>query len=789
MITAKFRFTICAVLLSLVAWNALAVDSAMLRKQWTAQWIDVPESNNQAYGVYLFRKVLELNETPTTFPILVSADNRYKLYVNGNLVSLGPARCDIEHWVFEEVDLAKWLRPGKNVIGAQVWNEGPSRAEAQFSLRTAFILQGATQESEVLNSGKDWKCVQDMSCSEYTEVKVFGYLVVSPNEKVDMQYRQVDWLAENFDDSGWKDAHAIEKGTPKLTVGIDCGKVWRLTPSVLPQMELTPQRFHSVRIAENVVIPKVFPAQKASITIPANTKARILLDNRVNTNAYPTFIMNKGKDAKVAITYLEALMGERFSKGNRDEVEGKTVNGRTDLIITDGSDNQSFTSLFWRTFRYINIVVETKDEPLVIEDIRSTFTGFPFELKAKLDTRDETMQKIFENGWRTARMCAVETYMDCPYYEQLQYGGDTRIQALISLYNTGDARLMKSMLTNLDNSRQPEGITQSRYPSVNPQIIPTYSMAYIWMLHDYMMYVDDPEFVKDKMAGTRQIVDYFMRFTDDAGSIRNLPNWAFVDWANGFMRGMSPVGTDGGSAVLDLHLLLTYQWTAELEKVFGMSDYVKLYDKKAAQLKETIQSRYWDEAKGLFADTVDKNVYSQHANALAILTGMVEGDVARKLALEIQNNTTLTQATLYFKYYTHRAMVKAGLGNNYISWLDVWRQNLNLGLTTWAETSNVEGARSDCHAWGASPNIEFFRTIMGIDSAAPGFKDVVIRPALGDLKQIGGTMPHPNGEITVEYNRGKKLKAVITLPEDTYGTFIWNNTETNLVPGNNILTL
>jgi len=76
---------------------------------------------------------------------------------------------------------------------------------------------------------------------------------------------------------------------------------------------------------------------------------------------------------------------------------------------------------------------------------------------------------------------------------------------------------------------------------------------------------------------------------------------------------------------------------------------------------------------------------------------------------------------------------------------------MNMGLTTWGETSDVNNTRSDCHAWGASPNIEFFRTILGIDSDAPGFTKVKIEPHLGIIKSIGGEIPHPNGKIKVKY--------------------------------------
>ena len=763
--------------------------SPLLRRQWDARWVEVPGCDPQGYGVYLFRKDLDLAARPDSCPVWVSADNRYKLFVNGELVSLGPARCDIEHWNFEEVDLAPYLKAGRNVIAAKVWNEGPGRAEAQFSLRTAFILQGVSEASAGLNTGSGWKCIQDKAYSVSTAGRVFGYSVVSPDEQVDMALREQGWMEADFDASGWLEPHALSPGTPKLTVGIDVGKTWRLTPSPLPQLERRAQRFSSVRRSENVSIPSAFLQGDAPVTVPAHTQASFLLDNQVLTNAFPTIILNGGRGAKVLLTYAEALTDNRFSKGNRDEIEGKSIFGRTDVLMADGSRGQEYTASFYRTFRYVQVAVETQDEPLEIADIRSTFVGFPFEMRARLDTRDETMQRILEVGWRTARLCAVETYMDCPYYEQLQYGGDARIQELVSLFNAGDPRLLRNLLDQMDHSRQPEGITQSRYPSVNPQIIPTYSMAYIWMLHDYMMYVDDPDFLRGKLPGARQVLDYFIRFTDEGGSLRNLPNWTFVDWSMGFMRGMSPVGSDGGSAVLDLHLLLTYQLAAELEETLGMGDYVRLYRSRAEQLSETIRSRYWDDAGGRVADTVDKNVYSQHANALAILTGLVQGEEARRVALMIQDDASLTQATLYFKYYTHEAMVRAGLGDAYLSWLDVWRHNLELGMTTWGETSMVENTRSDCHAWGASPNIEFFRTILGIDSAAPGFRQVVIRPFLGGIREIGGTIPHPAGEISVSYKAGRRLRAEINLPEGVSGTFVWQGKETPLHAGQNQLTL
>jgi len=765
------------------------IEPAFLQVQWHAGWIAVPQTEASAYGVYLFRKSFDLSTIPASFPIYVSADNRYKLYVNENLVSLGPARCDVEHWNFEIVDLAPYLKNGLNIVAAKVWNDGERRAEAQISFRTGFILQGASEESKVLDTDTTWLCIKDDGYSIPQNIgRAMGYSVVPPNEQVDMNVVVKCWAKPDFDDKGWNAARVISRGTPKNTIGIDANKTWRLMPSTLPQMELTYQRFEKVRKSEGVNVPKTFPIQKAPINIPANTKASILLDQTYLTNAYVTLQLKGGKNAVVTMSYAEALY-ENFSKNNRNEIDGKNlIGGRTDVVIADGSDDQVFTSNWYKTYRYVNLQIVTKDEPLVLEDFFGIFTGYPFKLNAKLNTNDTELNKILEIGWRTARLCAVETYMDCPYYEQLQYIGDTRIQALVSLFNSGDDQPMKSMLTSIDYSRHPEGITLSRYPTVNPQMIPTFTLWYIGMLHDYMMYGGDVEFIKGKIAGERQIMSYFMSFQDSDGSLKNLPNWFYADWANGpgWRRGMGPVGKDGNSAMLDLQLLLAYMYAADLEQEYGMNDYVVLYRSKAKQLSETIKKKYWDGSRAIFADTSDKDAYSQHANSLAILAGLVDAADAKKIGHVLLADTSLTNASIYFKYYLHRALVKAGLGDDYLSWLDIWRKNIELGLTTWAETSNVEWARSDCHAWGSSPNIEFFRTILGIDSSSPNFKEVRIEPHLGKISKIGGEMPHPAGKIVVNYVViANKVNVEITLPAGISGSFVWKGKSYALKSGEN----
>lgn len=778
----------------IISSHAQNINPSVLNKQWDAFWITTPDAPAKDYGVYFFRKNFELAEKPATFVVHVSGDNRYKLFVNGNLVSLGPARGDLYYWNFETVDIAAFLKPGKNTVAAIVWNDGDIRPEGQISNRTGFVLQANSEKEALINTNDSWKCMQSKAFKPIAGIGYAAYYVAGPGEFVNMNEVVQNWMTNDFDDSEWNNASQIGWGgaSPK---GIGDINGWMMVPSPLPQMELKPQRFYAVRKATGAAVPANFPAEKNSFTVAANTHAEILIDQSFLTDAYPTFIFSKGKNAEISIGYSEALFdtskkgGWFMHKGNRNEVEGKIFLGRKDSIISNGSDNQNFTTLSWRTFRYVQLIINTKDEALTIEDFYNTFTGYPFQFNATFNADDADMKKMLEIGWRTARSCAVETYMDCPYYEQLQYIGDTRIQALVSLYNSGDDRLVRNAINQMDHSRIAEGITLSRHPSFSPQQIPTFSLWYVGMLHDYWMYRGDSNFVADKLQGVRNILWFFSKYQQADGSLKNVPYWLFTDWVEnrkGWDGGNAPAGNDGSSSVLDMQLLWALQLAAELEMKMGSQSNAVAYKNKAAQLQNTIRKKYWDSSKKLFADTDDKDLFSQHANTLAILTNTITGSDATALAKKILADESLAPASIYFKYYLHIACVKAGLGNDYMNWLGIWKQNMSMGLTTWAEMSNVGESRSDCHAWGASPNIEFFRTILGIDSDAPGFAKVKIEPHLGTLTNISGSIPHPNGTLAAGYQlQNGKWKIQITLPKNTTGYLWWKQKKYALKPGEN----
>lgn len=769
---------------------AQKIEPSILENRWQAFWVTVPSATADGYGVYLFRKTVELASKPSSFIVHISADNRYKLFVNEKLVSMGPARGDLSHWNFETVDIAGYLKSGKNTIAAQVWNEGEWKPEAQISFRTGFILQGATAVESILNTNNTWKCEKDNSFAPL-KFDVPTYYVAGAGEIRNMALHPKAWESEGYDDSNWQNAKQIFRGSPKNQLGAyGTTSGWMLVPSEIPQMEMKDERLLKVvNIQGNCSIPTGFPEKKNEINIPAKSSVKIKLDQTYLTNGYLNLEFSGGKDASITLSYAESMYSTYPSKGNRNETDGKLFLGRKDSLISNGSKVQKFTSLTYRTYRFIELSVVTQNESLTLNDIYGTFTGYPFKLNASIASTNNEMNKMLEIGWRTARLCATETYMDCPYYEQLQYIGDTRIQALVSLYNSGDDRLVKNAINLMDFSRQPEGVTLSRHPSYTPQYIPTFSLWYIGILHDYSRYGSDVAFIKDKISGVRQILDYFKKYQQTDGSLKNVPQWMFTDWVDNFKdwkEGIGPMSANGTSALLDLQLLWAFQEAADLENKLGIPAFANEYQQSIDLLKKTIRAKYWDKEKKMFADREEKDVFSQHTNALAILTGIVNTQEAAQISQELLTNNQLAPASIYFKYYLHQALIKAGKGNDYLKWLDKWRENMSLGLTTWAETSDVDKTRSDCHAWGASPNIEFYRTILGVDSDGIGFSKVKIEPHLGQMTEMTGTVPHPKGNIAVSYKlENGKWNIQIELPKTITGKLVWNAKTIVLKEGTN----
>lgn len=758
------------------------INPSLLNKRWKAQWIAHPKSSLLDYGVFHFRKIFELKELPKEFIINISADNRYRLFVNGQPVCFGPARSDLEHWSFESVDIAVFLKQGKNLIGAVVWNFGELKSWNQFSIKTAFIVQGNSSKEEIVNTDTTWKVIRNEAYSPApagSKETNGQFTVVGPCDKVDASLFPWDWEKPGFDDHTWLKPRTLDAAHPR-GVGTDIN--WELSPRRIPLMGQTDQLFTTVRRVSEGSVPNGFLSGKAFWTIAANKKITVLFDQAYLTTGYPELHISGGKGSTVKLTYSESLFDSKGQKGNRNEIDGKNILGYSDYFLPDGKLNRLFRPLWFRTWRYLQMEIETGTEPLKIDSFTSEFVAYPLEEKAIFDSDQPGLKKIWNVGWRTARLCANETYFDCPYYEQLQYVGDTRIQSLISIYVSGDDRLVRNALMNFNESIFNEGLTRSRYPSAFPQIIPPFSLYWVDMVNDYWMLRDDPEFIKSFLPGIGSVLGWFSQKIDPAtGMLGKVPYWNFVDWANEWewnsvksIGGVPSGGSDdGNSSIITLQFAYALQKASELFRFFGQPEQAEKYLAMADNLTKAVYSNCWDDKRGYLADTPDKKEFSMHAQIFGVLTNSIPEKDQQNFILHFMNDNNLIQPTMYFRFYLTQALKKSHLADHYNETLGLWYEMIDKGLTTFAE--NPDPVRSDCHAWSASPNYDLLATVAGIRPGSPGFRTVEIEPAPGNLSFIKGQMPHPAGMIIFNLKRigNNGISGEITLPEGLTGIFIW----------------
>jgi len=770
------------------------ISAGLLNQPWESFWITDSTVTENQYNVCHFRKIIELKSVPEHFIIHVSADNYYRLLVNGKAVGMGPARNDVMHWNFDTYDIAKLLKAGENILAAVVWNfntVAPNALKSRPESRLSFIVQGNTANEKIVNTNNSWKVYNSHAYSPnlFPQAGSIGAL-----ENIDGTKYPWNWQNIEFNDSRWNKAVTQQHGYTLEA----CRTSWidhLMQPRPIPMPEERTEKITKCVRRSDKPLNAGFIEQPGATRIPANNTVTYLFDQGYLTNSFPELTISKGKGSLIKMTYAEALVDKNGMKQNRNRIEGMHINGYSDIFKPDGGEQRLFRTLWFRTYRYLELEIKTGNEELVVHHLTGNATGYPLYENGYFKTTDPVLKKMWEVGCRTARLCAYETYTDCPYYEQLQYIGDTRIQALISLYVSGDDQLMRNAIEQFNNSRYESGLTSSCYPSIRNQIIPPFSLFWILMIDDYNMHRDDTAFCQKFIPGIKAVLNWHQQYLGKSGMLENLPFWNFVDWPNEWawkdsvmIGGVPEGGIKGASSILNLQYVYTLQQTAQMFDGWGLKAEAENYRQTAQKIKESVMRNCWDDKRQLLADSPLKHDFSQHANLWVILCDMIPQDKQADYFTKIDSDPTLIQCTIYYRFYLMRAMEKAGLADSYLDRIKPWTTMLDMGLSTFAE--RPEPTRSDCHAWSASPVYELLATVAGVTPASPGFKTVRIEPHFNKLPYLKCQVPHEKGFIVLDLQRtNEKVRGTVHLPESVSGTFIWKQKEIKLVSGENEINL
>lgn len=734
---------------------------------WNSHWIAYDSDPRQDLGVFVFQNRISLDSIPDSMLVRISADNRYKLLVNGILVSFGPQRGDILHWFYETIDLADHLNQGENEVVAVVWNFGRWSPMAQVSARTGFVLDVVGEPQSPLNTPGAWK-VARLDGWDFKMMTSGGgdfYIDVGPGEIVDGR-RHPDSFLPAFGDLQWRPPHNVAPPTER---GQGYSSPWNLVPRSIPPMRyrLRPRPPVIRHGFDGDPSPGPDAPLSQDLAMPAGNS--ILLDFDELLCAYPRLKISGDPGTEITLTYAERLWpnsAEAPDAENRSAVSGRKVEGYQDMFIL-GSGECTFEPLWWRTFRYI--LIEASDN-CVLHYATAVETGYPLRAESAFEADDPTISQIWEVSLRTAERCAGETYFDCPYYEQLQYVGDTRIQALIGYYLGKDRQLQRNAVETLGWSRMSNGLTRSRYPDRQPQVIPPFSLWWVLMRQDQRLYdrvwQSDPDDDDPIDSEGLDVANAYNRLSEAA---LDRTFWNFADWAPEF-----PGGTPPGSARATVHLLTLYLAHLATEVNLDLPD--RRDPRRVQALAQYIFPQI-EKVDGLVRHRQDPDwIACEQSEAVYRLIQQRLGLPVDPWPREALDRAKAARCTYYFSYYKHLTMG----ASDYLAELAPWREMIENGLTTFAE--NPPPVRSDCHAWSAHPILGFFQIVAGVTSVGHGWAKTRIAPNPGSLRRFDAHIAHPDGELRVAWD-GSGFEIDTPVP----GMFEWKGRVQELSAGSHRL--
>ena len=473
----------------------------------------------------------------------------------------------------------------------------------------------------------------------------------------------------------------------------------------------------------------------------------VLLDFGKETFGYVVFHGLKG-NGNLNLYYgeskEEALDTERCETLDRFTFHG---NPTEDFIIPDS-----------RAFRYVYV----ENTGLTYYSVSMLYEYLPLEYRGSFHCSDELLNRIWDIAAYTMHLTSREFFIDGIKRDRWIWSGDAYQSYLMNYYLFFD---LPSVTRTILNLRGKDPVTS------HINTIMDYTFYWFISICDYYLYTGDQSFISMIYPRMQTLMDYCLSRRNGNGMMEGLAgDWVFIDWAD--FR-MSKSGELSFEQLLFYRSLETMTLCADL--LNHTEDKLK-YKQLADDLFDKLLTAFWSDEKGAFVHHRENGIQSEqvtpYTNIFAILFNYLDETRIQKIKQNVLlNPDALKITTPYMRFYELEALCMLGEHTHVLQEIrDYWGGMLNLGATSFWEKYNPDetGAehlamygrpygKSLCHAWGASPVYLFGKYYLGVQPETEGYKTFGIRPILGNLQWIDGTVPVPNGEIKV-YMDQKQIK-------------------------------
>ncbi|OQA41735.1 MAG: Bacterial alpha-L-rhamnosidase [Chloroflexi bacterium ADurb.Bin325] len=739
-----------------------------------------------------FRKTFHLDRVPERVPARITADSRYLLFVNGQEVFRGPIRSQPRRLTYDLFDLAPYLRAGENTIAVFVVYYGSPRSFWQPAIAAGTLGQVGMMVFEAdlgpahgwLVSDTSWRTLKSDAWSEdwkkAEELPVmFGDAI--PTEVVDARRLPFGWEQPGFDDSAWGAAQLLRSAHP--------GSGDRTTPPSDPYGPLHPRpigklggdlrtpasvqgEYLAAAVDPNIGDPmlRVQTAIPFAVAVPAGGSARVTFDMGGIVMGQVQFEVHAPAGTVFDFAYTE----DPIEPPRRGGFGGMHAGTR---YVARG-ENDRFKLYDALGFRYAYVLVHGAAGPVTLDSFAVQEDVYQWQPGAEFACSDDELNRIFRAGIRTVQLNSRDAFTDCPTREQQAWVGDSVVHQMVHLATNTDWRLAWQYL-NLSNSPRYDGILPMTVVGASEAsggiTIPDWPLHWVHGVYNLYRFLGDEDAVKELMPSVERVLRWFAPFQTSQGVLKDIIEWALVDW--------SAVSNSDTSAIY------TALWARGLKEFAEIAGWLE--EKASQRWAERLYAKaragfeaFWDEARGSYVDhIVDGEVrpeMSQIAGAAAIVSGLAPQErwsriietITDPARLIVQTWTwggdaggtegapfgwsftprwdvhnQIIMAEPFMQYLVHDAIALSGHADRLPDLYPRWSQFLTGGYDTigedWRHGTHV-------HGWSCTPTKDLVFYTLGVTPDAPGYAAARIAPRLGRLDWARGKIPTPHGLITVE---------------------------------------
>lgn len=708
---------IAGLLRSALLFVASVACSCMSAEASAPRWItaDAPCVNDTNTWI-IFSRAVDLGKVPSQVMVDIAADTKYWLWVNDRLAVFegGLKRGPVPGAsYYDRVDLAPYLRKGKNEIALLLWHFGKDGFSHVGSSKSGIIVRSADMPQ--LNSGSSWSSrIYDAYGTMAAPVP--NYRLAESNISFDAR-KGVARLS---------DRHKSFRRSKEL----GC---WGDDPWGPLVMRPVPQwRDFGLTKVQFTRIPDGNGHDTISARLPYNMQMT------------PRFVL------------YDAQGGRRVQIFTDHSFAGGTDNIRAEYITRQGV--QEYESLGWMNGERLCLVVPSDVE---IRELSYRETGYDTHVAGEFECDDDFYTRFWSKALRTLYVNMRDTWFDCPDRERAQWWGDVVVlmgEAFYT-YSPSTHQLMRKAIMELAGWQRPDGSLSSPIPGNYKHELPAQMLASVGLygFWNYYMNTGDKTILNEVYPAVKRYLGVWSH--DDTGlTALRKGGWNWGDW--GTNRDMRLIYAGWHYMAMDA--------AARMADELGLDNDAARYRDDMARVKDGY-NRCWNgyayRHPSYHGETDDR------VQALAVLSGIAGPD---KYPAIIEVLGTQEHASPYMEKYVMESLFRMGQGDyamqrirkRFGSMVD--NPDHSTLFEGWGIGKEGFGGGTTNHAWSGGAVTVIGQYLLGVEPVKPGYRLFAVNQNPALFRKASITVPSVAGNITSGYELRDGVSVMnVVVPDGT----------------------